>query len=72
MAQSFWDVLLTEVGYSRFPSAPETQSEEQATANKTTGGSEVGLDYMFRETHSVQPKIDNQVRGKMPRLTICV
>ena len=29
--------FLIEVGYSRFPNAPKTQSEGQATASGTTG-----------------------------------
>ena len=35
----FWGIfisILIEVGYSRFPNAPETQSEGQATASGTT------------------------------------
>ena len=35
----FWGIfisILIEVGYSRFPKAPETQSEGQATASGTT------------------------------------
>ena len=35
----FWVIfisILIEVGYSRFPNAPETQSEGQATASGTT------------------------------------